>query len=101
MSFPSMNAAAAHFGVTKSAIWRAIDQGRADRFGERAPVTHRRTPPVVICGREFASQRAAARALGISAKWLSVLLRRTDRRSRERLLRAVMAFEAKGGRQAA
>lgn len=97
LSFASMSAAAAHFGVTRAAIWRAIDQGRAHRFGERARPA-RRPREVVICGVTFASRELAAHELGFSVSWLGVLLRRNDDVARDRLLRAVMCFEARRAR---
>jgi predicted DNA-binding transcriptional regulator AlpA len=100
-SVPSLDAAAEVFGVKRTTIWKAIDEGRAHRFGERPSFIRRKPKPVTICGRVFASRAEASAMLGISLGWLTVLVRRTDRRAQERLLRAVMAYEARVGRRAA
>ena len=31
--FPSMSAAARHFGITPQAVWDAVERGRADQIG--------------------------------------------------------------------
>lgn len=99
--FASCDDAAKAFGVCRTTIWKAVDEGRADRFGGPPRYHKRQGQPVTILGRRFASMDAAARALGLSRTWLARLVRRSDPRSRERLMAAVMTYEARGGRTAA
>lgn len=100
-AFGSCGEAAQAFGVCRTTIWKAVDEGRAHRFGGPPAYGKRPGTPLTICGRRFPSMEEAARCLGISRSWLRRLVLRTDARSRERLLRAVMAYEARGMRRAA
>lgn len=93
--YPSVTAAAAALGVGPSAISQALARGAEDRVGLKLSARRpNRTISVVLGGVRFASMSEADRALGFKPGYVSKALRSKSRRSRERILAAVMRFAA-------
>jgi DNA-binding transcriptional LysR family regulator len=72
--YPSQVAAAKALGVSRHAIWLAIEQGREDSVGRRAKPTL--CKPCTINGTRYGSRTEAAEALGVTVSAISVALRR-------------------------
>lgn len=85
--FTSAKDAAAHFGVTTGAVYRAINEGRAERFllPRRGGA---RSKPVTVAGRKFPSMAEASRALGFSQTYISRVLRNGSVASIQRVIEA-------------
>jgi biotin operon repressor len=72
--YPSQAAAGKALGVSRHAIWLAIEQGREATVGTRTKPTL--CKPCTINGTRYASRTEAAEALGVSVCAISVALGR-------------------------
>lgn len=72
--FPTQVAAGKALGVSRQAIWLAIEQGREATVGTRTKPGLCR--PCTINGRRYGSRTEAARALGVTVCAISKALRR-------------------------
>lgn len=95
-TFENATAAAAHFGVTRHAIYQAINAGRAQGFGK--PPRHARllSKPITIGNIKFSSMDEAGRVLGFGQGYISQVIRRGSKRGHERILAAAMKYAAQG-----
>lgn len=67
--YPSITAAAKALGVTKQAVWRALEEGRVDGVGQG--LNRRPAKECYINGARWNSRTAAARALRVSTAAIS------------------------------
>lgn len=95
--FPSAKAAAAHFGITPHAIYKALGEGRVDDVANPPRYNGARSRSVTIGSLRFASMAQASRALGFSSGYVSQALRRPSVATRQRIVGAVMAIDARRG----
>lgn len=65
INFHSLFEAAAHFGVSYDALWRACKAGRADQFIDGVDL-NKRKKRCVIDGVEYGSRTEASKSLGLS-----------------------------------
>lgn len=95
--YPNARVAGEALGLTPSAITAAVRQGRQDRVGLPYARCHP-AKPITLAGHRFPSMSAASRALGRQPGFVSEALRLGEV-GRARLLRAVMALDAKAVRR--
>ena len=95
--FEDVRAAATHFGLTRQAIYSAIDDGDPDRVARPAVYNPWKSQPFTVGGVTFASMRAASRALGFkNEEYIAKVIKRGSRRGRERIIAAAMGYVAQG-----
>jgi len=88
--FENVRAAAAHFGVTRHAIYQAISSGRAQDFGKPPRHARLKSKPVTIGNLAFPSMAAADRVLGFGQGYISRALRRGSKAGLQRIWAAAM-----------
>lgn len=101
--FASVFEAASHFNLRPMTVYKAVEQGKADRLGlgkgargDNTPQKRggRPTVPVKLGAFTFPSITEAGSALGFASGTLSKLLREDTERSREVIYAALLRYEA-------
>lgn len=94
--FPSLQAAAAHFGCTASAISKAVDDGDPDRIARSRKGRYHGglNRPFTMGGLSFSSMRAASLAIGRSDGYVAQVLAKPTRRRVECLRGEFMRLAA-------
>lgn len=90
--FPDAAAAAKHFKVGRTAIYKAIENGDPDRIGRPRVYNGARSKPFQVCGLRFRSRREASLKLGFGAGYVSHALHRNSAHAKERIIAAAMAY---------
>ncbi|SFR40589.1 hypothetical protein SAMN04488005_1524 [Yoonia tamlensis] len=101
VDFESAEAAAAHFGLHISVVYRRLAAGRPNDIGRPNARGQHIAKPVVIGPVSFRSMRDADRALGFGKDYVQKAFKRNSQSMLERVFAAAMQYAAtsKGARQ--
>lgn len=95
VTYETVAEAAGALGVTRNAIYNALERGSIDKVGLGAGGITRNTP---FAG--WPSMTEASRALGMHPNYVREVLLRGGRRAREGLIRRVMVYQHQNARRA-
>lgn len=90
MHFNNIHDAAAHFGVTRTAVYQAISRGRAQGFRKLPRHSRSNSKPITIGNLRFSSMDEACRVLGFNSGFISLTMRRRSKTGLQRILAAAM-----------
>ena len=99
-TYESVSEAAQALGMSRSYIYKAVDEGRQDLIGIgsgrwRKPGDKFEGNKIVLHGVEFPSMKAASLALGFNEHYVRSVFRRGSPKATERVKFAVMRYISK------
>lgn len=93
--FPTVKAAAKHYGVHVSAIYQALDDGDVDRIARPQPPCMINAKPITVGPLSWPSWAAAERDMGLPRGTIRNAQRRDSITTKQRVLSAAMALAAR------
>ena len=93
VTYPSVKAAASSLGVTGDAVYSALWRGKMELLG----LGNTKRKPVTVEGLSFRSIAEAARALGLSEKYVAKVISTDSPTGMKRFRAAALAYKEKMG----